>query len=275
MDDGQSDLTEAGGPAGSEADWRIYRELASAAVVSRAEQIATLLTLAPFSSDDSFRAVELGTGEGHLSHAILELFPNASVLALDGSNEMLELTRARLGRFGNRAVTDYFELGSDDWLPFVDGTDLVVSSLCIHHLDDDGKRSLFASLRERISERGAFLIADLVAPRRAEAHRLFAETWDYFAERQSHAETGSGELFDLFVATEWNVYRYPDPMDTPSELFAQLRWLEAAGFHGVDCYWLRAAHAIYGGFCSPGPGAPAGVSFTAALAAAESALRAS
>jgi hypothetical protein len=124
-----------------------------------------------------------------------------------------------------------------------------------------------------MSERGVLLIADLVAPRRAEAHRLFAETWDHFAERQSQSESGSGELFDLFLQTEWNIYRYPDPMDTPSSLFDQLKWLEDAGFVGVDCFWMRAAHAIYGGFCKPGSGAPGGVPYALALAAARSVLR--
>jgi tRNA (cmo5U34)-methyltransferase len=272
VDDGRSESADAGARTGSEADWRTYRRLAPAAVPARAEQIATLLTLFPFGSDDSFRVVEVGTGEGHLSHAVLELFPNASVLALDGSSEMLDLASARLARFGDRARTNFFELASADWQTLVEGADVVISSLCLHHLDDEGKRSLFASLRTRLSERGAILIADLVAPRRAEAERLFAETWDHSVERQSQSATGSGALFDLFVSSQWNIYRYPDPMDTPSPLFDQLRWLDEAGFSGVDCFWMQAGHAIYGGFCTSGSGAPEGVSFTSALRVAEAVL---
>jgi predicted O-methyltransferase YrrM len=255
-----------------EAGWGTYRTLAPAAVPARAEQIATLLTLFPFQQSDSFRVVELGTGEGHLARAALDAFPNATLLGLDRSFRMLEIANARLARFGSRAATDSFELSSEGWLPLIDGADVVLSSLCLHHLDDTGKRSLFASLRPLMSDRGAILIADLVAPRRAEAHRLFADTWDHHVRRQSYVAAGSEELFDLFVASEWNIYRYPDPMDTPSSLFDQLGWLEDAGFHGVDCFWMQAAHAIYGGFCTPGPGAPAGVSFEEALRAAGSAL---
>ena len=273
MDDAPSNPAEAEDPAGLEADWRTYRRLAAAAVPSRAEQLATLLTLVPFARDESFRAVELGSGEGHLAHALLHLWPNASVLALDGSSEMLELTKRALAPFGDRATTGSFDLGSGEWLPSIDGADAVLSSLCLHHLDDTGKRSLFKSLRARMSGRGALLIADLVAPRRAEAHRLFADTWDHFTAQQSHSETGSGELYELFLQTEWNVYRYPDPMDTPSPLIDQLKWLEEAGFSGVDCFWMRGAHAIYGGFCMPGSGAPRGMAFAEALAAAQSVLR--
>lgn len=262
-----------------EADWRTYRELAPAAVPARAEQMATLVTLFPFSSGDSFRAVDLGSGEGHLSALVLDLFPAASLLALDGSHRMLELCARRLVRFGERANTEHFELDSNDWWPLVEGADLVFSSLCLHHLDDAGKRALFGALRERMSARGALLIADLVAPRRAEANWLFAESWDHSAEQQSRSATGTGELFDLFVSSEWNIYRFPDPMDTPSALFDQLRWLDEAGFTGVDCFWMQAGHAVYGGYCSSesafaSTSASDGkVSFQAALAAAESVLR--
>ena len=50
---------------------------------AREEQVATLLSLLPFGRAEVFRVVELASGEGMLSHAILEAFPAATVLALD------------------------------------------------------------------------------------------------------------------------------------------------------------------------------------------------
>lgn len=37
-------------------------------------------------------------------------------------------------------------------------------------------------------------------------------------------------------------------MDQPSRLIDQLLRLRGAGFAEVDCFWLEAGHAIYGGF---------------------------
>jgi tRNA (cmo5U34)-methyltransferase len=37
-------------------------------------------------------------------------------------------------------------------------------------------------------------------------------------------------------------------MDQPSGLYEQLCWLEEAGFSAVDVVWLKAGHAIYGGW---------------------------
>lgn len=61
------------------------------------------------------------------------------------------------------------------------------------------------------------------------------------------AYNGNTAMFEQFENTEWNIFEYPDPMDKPSPVFDQLRWLEQAGFKAVDVYWLKAGHAIYGG----------------------------
>jgi tRNA (cmo5U34)-methyltransferase len=254
----------------SETDSELYRRLAPAAVPHRAEQMATLLSLLPFGPDDSFRVVEVGCGEGYLAQALLTCFPQARLMALDGSAEMRTHAEKRLSGFGWRATVAPLILTQPDWLATVDGADCVVSSLAVHHLNGPQKRVLFDSLARRLSARGALLIADLVEPQRAEVRALFASTWDYLAERQSRAATGSTVLFDLFQQTEWNYYHFDDPADTPSPLFDQLVWLKEAGFAVVDCFWLQAGHAIYGGYKNPA--GESGVSFEKAQTAVQMAL---
>jgi SAM-dependent methyltransferase len=226
----------------------VYRQLASVAVPAREEQMATLLSLLPFGLEEAFRVVELASGEGMLSQAILEAFPAATVTALDGEESMRQATAARLQSYGERAQVAAFDIMSDGWYGMLNGADVVVSSLCVHHLYGDGKRGLFAAVRERLSARGCLLIADLVLPQREEARTLFAATWDRSARERSCAQTGDSTLFDLFEREHWNYYRYPDPFDQPSPLFNQLRWLDEAGFAIVDCFWMQAGHAIYGGY---------------------------
>ncbi|HEY7020242.1 MAG TPA: class I SAM-dependent methyltransferase [Ktedonobacterales bacterium] len=232
----------------SAASSAVYRQLASVAVPAREEQMATLLSLLPFGHEEAFRVVELASGEGMLSQAILEAFPAATVLALDGEESMRQATAARLQSYGERARVAAFDIMSDSWYGLLDGADAVVSSLCVHHLDGEGKRNLFAAVRERLSARGCLLLADLVLPQREEARSLFAATWDRSAHERSLAQTGDAALFDLFARENWNYYTYPDPFDQPSPLFDQLRWLNEAGFAIVDCFWMQAGHAIYGGY---------------------------
>jgi cyclopropane fatty-acyl-phospholipid synthase-like methyltransferase len=130
----------------SEDDSRLYQELARIAVPERAEQIATLLTLLPFGVDDTAHVVELGCGEGRLSLAVLAAYPRATVLALDGSEEMRAATALRLQSFDGRARIELFDLASEDWWPLLADADAVVSSLAVHHLDGPGKQRLFAAV---------------------------------------------------------------------------------------------------------------------------------
>lgn len=226
----------------------VYRQLAMIAVPSREDQLATLLTLMPFAQNDEFTVVELASGEGRLSYAVLDAFPKASVLALDYEASMREETANRLTLFGNRARVDTFDMKQNDWYDRVAGADVVVSSLCIHHLTGDEKQAMFHAVQDKMSTRGAFLIADLILPQRPQANEVFRATWDESAKQASLELTGDTTVFERFEDEDWNYYRVPDDFDKPSPLFHQLQWLTDAGFQQVDCFWMQAGHAIYGGY---------------------------
>lgn len=229
-------------------DSATYRALSQIAVPARLEQLATLLTLIPFKQSEAFRVVELASGEGYLSAAILEAFPKSYVLALDYEESMRDATKKRLESYGRRAAVGVFDIQQIDWFDRIQGANLVMSSLCVHHLDSDGKKRLFRAVRERLSTHGAFLLADLVMPQVPQARELFAKTWDSMAESASIERTLSRDLFERFEQEQWNYYHYPDAFDKPDPLFSQLQWLDKAGFLQVDCFWMQAGHAIYGGY---------------------------
>jgi tRNA (cmo5U34)-methyltransferase len=256
-------------PAGNEDGWGTYRRIAPVAVPSRVRQLATIATLLPFDSNDTFVVVEIGCGEGALGHTLADLFPNVRITELDGSTTMLEATARRLAPYGDRIRVESMDLAAEDWRVHLDGADAVVSSLVIHHLDGPQKKRLFEDIGKRTSTRSALVIADLVEPSSPQALELFAASWDESVRFQAEA-SGENELFDLFRSTEWNVYRVPDPMDTPSRLADQLQWLSGAGFGVVDCFWLEAGHAIYGGYKSDAGGGH--IDYVPALRAAADAL---
>jgi trans-aconitate methyltransferase len=231
----------------SEEDSSAYREIAGIAVPRRQEMTATLVSAAPFTAGDAIRIVDIGAGEGHLADALLECFPRATVLALDGSESMRAAITARTARVGDRIQVRAFALDTLDWWDVMHGADLVVSSLCLHHLNDAKKQYLYKAIAERLSARGALLIADLVEPPHAAGRRLAADSWDASASAQAGA-AGAPEQFAAFIEGRWNHYRFPDPMDRPSPIFHHLVWLKHAGFAVVDCFWLYAGHAVFGGF---------------------------
>jgi len=231
----------------NDADSSVYRDIATVAVPRRVEMIGTLLSLIPFGKDEEFRAIELGCGDGLMAAALLDRFPRASILALDGSESMRAAASAAMSRFTNRARVEAFDLASTDWWDFMRGVDVVLTALCLHHLNDAKKQYCFKAAADRLSARGALLVADLVEPQHHIVREMFADSWDASVRAQADA-LGMPELAGRFSDACWNHYRTPDPGDRPSALFHQLVWLRHAGFSAVDCFWMYAGHAIYGGF---------------------------
>jgi phospholipid N-methyltransferase len=244
----------------TEDDSRTYRDIAPVAVPQRQEMGAVLLEAAPFAADDRLKILELGSGDGLMAEALLARCAYATLTALDGSASMRGETTARLATFGERARVAAFDVAALDWWDRMSGVDLIVSSLCLHHLNDAKKQYFYKAAADRLSPRGVLLIADLVDPQHPAARRLAADQWDVRAREQAEA-LGRPELFQRFVEERWNHFRFPDPMDQPSALFHHLVWLRHAGFAAVDCFWMNAGHAVFGGFRQPGASAaplPAG-----------------
>ena len=231
----------------TEEDSATYAAIAEIAVPRRREMMATLVAAIPFGGDDALRIVELGSGEGKLAEALLDRFPAATMLALDGSASMRLQTETRTARFGARIVVREFTLDALDWWDLMRGADLVVSSLCLHHLNDAKKQYLYKAVAERLSSQGALLVADVIEPMSSAAREIAADTWDRSARAQAEA-TGRPDLYRKFVDAGWNHFRTPDAADHPSALLHHLVWLKQAGFVAVECVWLFAGHAVFGGF---------------------------
>ena len=231
----------------SEDDSATYRAIAQVAVPRRQEMVEALLAAAPFSTNEPLKILELGSGEGLIAEALLTRFPSASLTALDGSESMRAEATARLAAFGVRARVAAFDAAALDWWDRMFSVDLVVSSLALHHLNDAKKQYFYKAAAERLSPRGALLIADLVDPQHPATRTAAAARWDALARRQAEA-IGAPDVFQRFVDEQWNHFRFPDAADEPSGLLHHLIWLRHAGFAAVDCWWMDAGHAVFGGF---------------------------
>jgi tRNA (cmo5U34)-methyltransferase len=106
------------------------------------------------------RFLDLGAGTGATTLSVLAHHPDASVVALDESEQMLAAARSALGE---NATVVTVVAGLADPLP--DGPfDLVVSALAVHHLDGPGKADLFRRVARILAPGGRFVMGDLVVP---------------------------------------------------------------------------------------------------------------
>ncbi len=231
-----------------------FLDLGEIFVPDRAGQTNALLQLIPARIDEEFTIVELAAGGGALSEAILERFSQCHYIALDGSATMREALAQKLERFQHRVEIRHFDIAAQDWRSSLP-TPLrcVLSSLCVHHLSDEGKQQLFHDMASQLEAGGALLLADIIEPANQHSAALFARQYDDIVRQQSLAIRGDLSGYEQFQQQQWNYFRYDyaDPeatFDQPSHLSDQLRWLVEAGFSTVDCFWMQAGHAVYGGY---------------------------
>lgn len=134
--------------------------------------------------------LELGIGTGETARRVLARHPDARLVAIDASPEMLERARCMLpGDLVELRVADL-----EDPLP-PGRFDVVVSALTVHHLDGAGKADLFRRIDAALAPSGRFVLADVVVPE---------------------------NLADVVTPIDADY-------DTPSTVAEQLAWLAAAG----------------------------------------------
>jgi tRNA (cmo5U34)-methyltransferase len=167
------------------------------------ETVVSLLSLRP-----PHRVLDLGVGTGVTALRVLEALPEARVVGLDVSQEMLGRARQRLKAHRRRVTLRPANIAA----PEIDGLyDAIVSVLAVHHLWADEKRHLFSRLWEHLTPGGIMIVADAF---RHASDRLL-ELYDHPRPADAHE-------------------REHDHLDTTAD---QLAWLTAAGFAAVDVAW--------------------------------------
>lgn len=106
------------------------------------------------------RVLELGTGTGETSRRVLAHHPDARLVGVDESAQMMSVARDVLPA---PAIEGLIVQGIEDPLP--DGPfDLVISALTIHHLNGPGKADLFERVARVMRPGALFVMGDVIVP---------------------------------------------------------------------------------------------------------------
>jgi len=196
------------------------------------------------------RILELGCGTGELTLKVLECYPSAEIVAVDYSPRMLDFARTKIEAAGYASRWTGIELDFGEWAnnPNFSGLgdkfNAGISSLAIHHLEDEMKLKLFQRIRESLTAGGCFWNADPVLSESAAMKDI------YQAAREDWALSQGETLAEIRAKVGTSVsYGYSNP-DRLATLAAQLEMLENAGFETVAVPWKYYGMAVFGGFVS-------------------------
>ncbi|MCG6137775.1 MAG: class I SAM-dependent methyltransferase [Nostoc sp. LLA-1] len=193
------------------------------------------------------RILELGCGTGELSLKILQRFPDAQVIALDYSPRMLQFAETKITAAGYQHRWTGMEADFGEWadnpkkLGIGSEFDACVSSLAIHHLDDQMKLKLFQQIAASLTQGGYFWNGDPVLPESptlAEVYKAAREEW---ATQQGVPLT---EVRAKLGTSSTQGYSSQDQLAT---LEAHLHMLTASGFKTVAVPWKYYGLAVFGG----------------------------
>jgi len=194
------------------------------------------------------RILELGCGTGELSLKVLERYPSATIVAVDYSARMLDFARAKIESAGYAARWTGIELDFGEWAnnPNFSGLgdkfNACISSLAIHHLEDEMKLKLFQRIRQSLDAGGCFWNADPLLAESAGIKDI------YQAAREDWALSQGETLAQIRANVGTSVsYGYSNP-DRLATLSAQLEMLGSSGFETVAVPWKYYGMAVFGGF---------------------------
>lgn len=131
----------------------------------------------PYGKELPIRMLDVGAGYGALTQFLLSEFPNATAVCQDGSEQMAQLGRERMGylkgRF-NYVLRDFSEPG---WSGMLQGPfEAIVSSIAIHNVrSPDIIRSVYSEIFPLVKPGGCFLNFDRQHPPLEEQLRWLKE----------------------------------------------------------------------------------------------------
>lgn len=132
--------------------------------------LETKKTLTESLDKDTSKILDLGAGTGLELIHLFEVYPNASVTAIDISENMLKELSKR--NFANRVTTicgDFFETN------FGDNYDAVISTSALHHFKPEEKLILYKKIFDCLKNNGLFLNCDKISLNQEEQNQSIYE----------------------------------------------------------------------------------------------------
>ena len=188
--------------------------------------------------------LDLGSGDGIATQAMVDRFPVESAVLVDFSEPMLDAARKRFRDPDVEVAVVHGDLLGSAWVEDVrsePGYDLVISRFAIHHLPHERKRTLYAEILDLLLPGGMFLnIEHVQSPTAA-----YQDAFERMLIEGIHA------LHEDRETIEETEQAFRARQDAETNILApvedQCRWLREIGFTDVDCSFKAFELAVFGG----------------------------
>lgn len=211
------------------------------------EQVGVLLRLVGSLERPVKRLLDLGAGNGFLTHAVLSRYPEAHATLVDFSEPMLK--EAMKGFASGEANVEIImaDFAFPEWQDRVrehSPFDAVISGYAIHHQPEERKRELFAEIFGLLAPGGIFVNMDHVASRSEWGGTIFNK---HCADSLYAFHSGRGTMDSYEEVVEKFHGGSEREADVLSTVEDQCEWLREIGFEKVDCFFKVFELAVFAG----------------------------
>jgi tRNA (cmo5U34)-methyltransferase len=192
------------------------------------QMIDALICVIPFYKERIFSMVDLGCGTGTISKSVKSRFPNVKVTCVDIAEKMLEIAKDKIG---GDVICIQKDFNSFD---FPDKYDLIVSSLALHHLENDNdKLDFYKKIYSSLTRSGVFINIDVVLGSDDAIQDVYLKKWKEYMSGNVSAEE---------IDNKWIPNYYAE--DRPSQLITHIDMLRECGFSCVDVVYKYFNYAV-------------------------------
>jgi tRNA (cmo5U34)-methyltransferase len=212
-----------------------YARTADIIIPERKEILSIISRLAIETGPKNPKIIDLGCGLGDLTAKVLELKPDAEVLMLDFSDEMIRRSSERFR--GNKNIIVVKQDLNQGILDKTEGRifDAIISCFAIHHVEFENRIKLYSDIHAVLKKQGLFINGDLF-----KEDSPLIDNWEFnncisSLMVQLREKLGQDWTFDeLKHERQENARKMGDKPCTIWEMFLGMK---AADFRYVDCLW--------------------------------------
>lgn len=214
---------------------RRYQRTADVVIPYRRTILSLIVRLGAVFTPDRPRILDLGCGLGDVTTEVLALKPEASVVMIDNSEEMLWVARERFQNNANIEIVSH-DLNSGVPRHLPSGYfHAVVSCFAIHHIEYANRVRLYTDVRKSLVEGGLFINGDLFKGESPEISNWEHDDWIAWMVNSIKEKMARERTFDEVKTTQLESETAQG--DKPETIWSMRDDLKLAGFKHVDCMW--------------------------------------
>ena len=189
---------------------------------TRAEQLDILTSVVAKNYEEGKFIVDIGFGSGQVEELIFNKVPNARIVGVDSSAEMIGVANERLVKYG-----DNFQAVLKN-IPDLEISDLpsekyqfVISVQMLHEITNEQKETLFEKIYKLLPSNGQFLIMDRIRVDLETFSNGYSGVWQRLEDKFSWNSAKSYEEYKQNIK---------EKEDTPASLDEYFQLLKKTGF---------------------------------------------